>query len=135
WTFDAILAFRAGERRAFLARSAALAAVPAFLSLWWFVLPLPGSLDVAASHRRDLLAFLGGNQSFVRVTFFDRMLDAFTWLELTPRLLALVGLAALGTLPAIADPPLRTLWLVQAGLAIPTFAHPFHQDRFLIPLV
>src|SRR6185436_3018739 len=37
WTFDAILAFRAGERRAFLARSAALAAVPTFLSLWWFV--------------------------------------------------------------------------------------------------
>lgn len=135
WTLDAILAFRAGERRAFLSRSAALALVPALLCLWWFVLPMPGSLDVAAGHRRDLAAFLAGNQDFVRVPFFDRMLDAFSWLELTPRLLALIGLAALCTLPSITRPALRTVWLVLAGFAIPAFAHPFHQDRFLIPIV
>ena len=135
WIFEAVEAARAGDGAAFAKRGLALAAIPALLLLWWFVLPLPGSVDAGATHRRDLAAYLALNREMPRAPLSQRILDASTWLALTPRLLAVIVLASLATLPRVRRPPIRTLWLVLACLAVPALAHPFHLDRFLIPQV
>ncbi len=133
WILEAVEAARAGNGRAFSRRTLALAAVPAALLLWWFVLPLPGSADVGAAHRHDFAYFLGLNRDFQRVPFSQRFLDASTWLALTPRLFVVLALASLAMLPRLREPAVRTLWLVFACLAGPALLHPFHLDRFLIP--
>jgi hypothetical protein len=133
WILEAIEAARAGNGSAFAKRSLALAAVPVFLLLWWFVLPLPGSLDAGAAHRHDLAAYLALNREMPRVPFSQRLFDASTWLALTPRLFAVIALASFATLSELRRREIRTLWLVLACLAGPALAHPFHLDRFLIP--
>jgi hypothetical protein len=133
WLVEAVQAARGGGSRAFSKRSLALAAVPAALLLWWFVLPLPGSMDVGAAHRHEFAYFLGLNREMARVPISRRLLDASTWLALTPRLFLVLVIASFAMLPRLREPAVRTLWLVFACLAGPALAHPFHLDRFLIP--
>jgi hypothetical protein len=134
WTFDAIARLRQGERAELARRSAALLAIPAAALLWWFVLPVPGGLDVGREHRAQIFAFLSGNQQFDRVSYATRLLHASAFLSLTPRLFVVAVVAAAAAIPIVSRPPVRALGLVFLAMAVPTLAHPFHLDRFLIPI-
>ncbi|HEV8111524.1 MAG TPA: hypothetical protein VGR31_02015 [Planctomycetota bacterium] len=134
WVCEAVVAARAGAFAAFARRSAALVLVPALSFAWWFLLPLPGGVDVGLEHRRALVAFLSGNQGWERVPYPRRLLDASAWLTLTPRLFVVLVLAALAAVRVVSRPGVRALVLVFLSMAVPTLAHPFHLDRFLIPI-
>ncbi len=145
WNYGLLLAFglfvdwgidlvRAEDKAGFLRGSVRLAIVPALAIAWWFVLPLPGGFGLGASHRAVFLDFLGGNRDLARVPFGRRALDAACWLEPTPRMLLLVVVAAFVTLRRLREPAVRTLWIVLLAMTVPVLAHPFHLDRFLLPV-
>lgn len=134
WLCEAVSAARAGEWRAFLRRSASLWLVPVAVALWWFIAPFPAGFEAGLEHRRALAGFLAGNRDFARVPAADRLLHASAWLSLTPRLFVVVAVSAAATLSCATRPAIRTLWLVFAAMAIPMLCHPFHLDRFLIPV-
>ncbi len=134
WVCEGIAAAGAGTLGGFARRSAALALVPAAVCSWWFALPLPGGLDLGLEHRRALLAFISGNRDLGTTPYALRLLHASAWLSLTPRLLALIVLAATATLSLARRPAVRAVWLVLLATAGPILAHPFHLDRFLIPI-
>jgi hypothetical protein len=131
---EGIAAARAGAFAPFTRRCALLALVPAAACLWWFALPIPGGLDVGLDHRRSFIAFLSLNRGFPRVEYSRRLLEASAWLTWTPRLFAVLIVGAASTLSLVARAPVRSLWLVLGALAAPTLAHPFHLDRFLLPI-
>jgi nitrate reductase NapE component len=128
WLFETIAACRSGEGAACARRTGALLLIPAVALLWWF------GFDAGHEHRRQLIAYLAGNRGFDPVPYATRLLHASAWLSLTPRLFVVVIVSAAATLPLVARPPLRAIWLVFAALAGPILAHPFHLERFLIPI-
>ena len=128
WLFETITVLRSGEVAAWARRSGALLLIPAAACLWWF------GFDAGHEHRAQLVAYLGGNRAFGRVSYATRLLHASAWLSLTPRLFVVVIVSAAATLPLIQRPPLRALWLVLVAMAGPILAHPFHLERFLIPI-
>lgn len=126
-------AARRGETRPFLARMARTALVPAVACAWWFVLPLPGGLAIAAEHRTALLDFLHGNLGGAPTPAGRRVLYAAACFAPTPRFLVLEIVAFLAALRFVRDPAVRVLALVFVAATLPVELHPFHQDRFLIP--
>lgn len=134
WSLEAMSSFRSQEGSAAVRRGAVLLSIPAVAVLWWFVLPIPGGFEVAREHRVQLVAFLSGNQDFGRVPYATRLLHASAWLSLTTRLFVVAAVSAAASLALAPKAPVRTLWLVFAAMAVPILAHPFHLDRFLIPI-
>lgn len=114
-----------------------LALVPALGFAWWFVLPLPGGSELAASHREAFMAFLSGNQHLNRTPDAQRLLDWGVHAVTTPRLLLLL-VAGIGGLVWIGRrrAPVIAVWLIWLACLLPIVLHNFHLDRFLVlPLV
>lgn len=129
---------RGGGPRAF-ARLGRLLAVPALTAFWWLVLPLPLGAATAAEHRGALLGFLGGNLELTPTPYSRRALDAIGWFAISGRMLGLLLVGLVLALGAgwgreLRRPGARALALALLALAGPTLAHPFHLDRFLIPI-
>lgn len=123
--------------RAFVGSVVRLACLPVLGFAWWFVLPLPGGLELGASHRAAFLAFLEGNQHLVRTPDGQRLLHWGVYALATPRMLALV-VAGIGALIWIARrrAPVIGVWLIWLACLVPIATHNFHLDRFLVlPLV
>lgn len=110
-----------------------LAAVPLVGFAWWFVLPLPGGLELGASHRDAFAAFLGGNQQLERTPDAQRLLHWGVYALSTPRLFVLL-VAGLGGLTWCARrrAPVLAAWLVWLACLVPIATHNFHLDRFLV---
>lgn len=130
---ELVTAARGGTLRATCGRLAWVALLPFVAALWWFVWPLPGDFELGASHRSSFASFLAGNQEFVTPRGM-RLLD---WTTLAaPVAVFLVGTLGLAwSLRAWRDPAVRTVWSVALGLCVPTALHPFHLDRFVLPVV
>jgi hypothetical protein len=107
--------------------------IPLVALAWWFLLPLPGGASAGAQHREALFGFLGGNTELEPVPAGVRLFHLLCSLAPTPRLLVveLLGLAA--ALWLVRDAAVRTLAIVLVAMWGPVFAHPFFQDRFLVP--
>lgn len=123
---------RTGKGASTARRLVWFAVPPGLAALWWFVCPLPGGLELGASHRAAFASFLAGNQEFVTPRAM-RILD-WTTLVAPPGAWLLGALGVLLSLRAWRDPALRTCWLVALALVVPTALHPFHLDRFLLPI-
>jgi len=110
-----------------------LAAIPLVGFAWWFVLPLPGGLELGASHREAFAAFLGGNQQLERTPDAQRLLHWGVYAFSTPRLFVLL-IAGLGGLTWCARrrAPVLAAWLVWLACLVPMATHNFHLDRFLV---
>lgn len=132
WAFEFAGALRASSAAAFARRSAWLVPVPAFLLLWWFVLPLPFGGVVAAEHREAFAGFLQGNQGFARYPDLLRLAYLGDWFAFTPRLLLLELALALAALRWVRVGAVRVLFLLLMATAVPIALHPFHDARFQI---
>lgn len=131
---EGVRAWRVGSGRAFLARTLWLAAPLVLALAWWFVLPLPGGLELGRAHRENLLSFLEGNRGRPRTPDARRVQEWGAYFVPTLRFgLVLTG-GVLLSLARLSNPGVRTAWIVLLGLGIPIAAHPFHLERFLIPL-
>lgn len=133
WAFELVAARKAGRSRDFLLRARWLVAVPLAACLWWFVLPLPGGLDVAREHRAAFAGFLAGNLGATPATAGERVLLAATGIGPTVRLAVLVVVLAFVALRSARTPGVRVLVLAAGLLLGAPLAHPFFLDRFLIP--
>ncbi|MBK7643431.1 MAG: hypothetical protein IPJ19_10335 [Planctomycetes bacterium] len=111
----------------FMGRSVALGIVPMLACLWWFVLARGNE------HFSVLLAFLKGNRGGPVHTLNERLMHSALFLHLGPVLLGCVLLLALFALVRLRSGPVRALFLVALALAVPSWLHPFHLDRFLVP--
>jgi len=129
-----ILAMRARRTLPFAISTARLAVPAAIGFTWWFLLPLPGGAEVAATHRSAFMEFLSGNQQLVRTPDAHRLLDWGISLFRTPRTFVAVLFGALLTLPLLKKAPrsIGTIWLVLLAFVVPIATHNFHLDRFLI---
>jgi hypothetical protein len=132
WLADAVRSWRAGSLRAYLARARWLCGVPLLAGIWWFVLPIPGGLDIAREHREAFLDFLAGNRGLV-TPFAHKPLYACSYFALNPRMTFLEAIALLATLRFLSSATIRCLWFCALLLWVPVWLHPFHQDRFWIP--
>lgn len=119
--------------RAWVLSAARLALVPAIVCLWWFVLPLPGGSEMAASHRTAFLGFLGGNLHFRAVAWPARVFDWGAGVFISPRAFLLVVLFALIGFRFWRTREVRTLAMLGLCCIVPVALHPFHEDRFLLP--
>jgi hypothetical protein len=133
WALELLVAVRAERARELLLRARWLAAIPLLASVWWFVLPLPGGLDLAREHRAAFAGFLAGNLGGTSATAAERVLYAATGLAPTVRLALLVVVAAFVGLRAVRTPAVRTLALAAGVMLGAPLVHPFFLDRFLIP--
>ncbi len=132
---EALAAVRAREAKAFLIRTLALGALPLALFSWWFLWPWPGDGSTGASHRAAFLSFLSGNRDPSMATPpAVRVVHWSTFLVWSPRVLVLALLGALVSLKLLREPGMRALWLVFLAFLLPVSMHPFHLDRFLIPV-
>jgi len=113
----------------YVGRTIALAIVPFLACLWWFVLAR------GAEHREVLVAFLQGNREGQAVPQGIRWLHAGLSLTRGPFVLGCVLVLAGIALTRLRSAPVRALLLVALALVVPSWTHPFHLDRFLIPQV
>ncbi len=133
---------RAAGPRASLRHFLCLAALPALVLAWWFVLPWPAGLETAASHRAALLDFLGGNLAMGETPGRVRLFYA-SFLTARPGWTLLAVLLALASLLAFVGPTsgpvaglrarVRVAWFALLALGAPVVLHPFHLDRFALP--
>ncbi|MBI1382368.1 MAG: hypothetical protein GC161_14925 [Planctomycetaceae bacterium] len=134
--WEAVDETRAGRGRKFAARCVWLATPVLAAWLWWFVWPWPAGSGTAASHREAMLHFLGGNRDeSLRTAAGLRWVDWGCFLVRSPRwlLVLLAGaLAALVVGGRVRE--VRLLTLVFVAMAVPVSLHPFHLDRFLLPV-
>jgi hypothetical protein len=105
------------------------------LCLWWFVFPWPGDLGLADRHRGAVADFLAGNLGGGGLPWTWRALDFLSGASAHPVLVLFAGAGVVLSLRRLARPAVRTLWVVLLCLAVPTALHPFHLDRFLIPIL
>ncbi len=132
--FQAWRAGRDGSLSVFFKRVAWLA-LPLFITLlWWFVWPWPGNGEIAAQHREAFVTYLSGNSAGGSTPWSLRLLSLSVAFVPTVRfgLLLIVGLAL--ALRFSGNAAVRLMWLVTGCFAIPIGLHPFHLDRFLIPI-
>jgi hypothetical protein len=111
----------------YVGRTIALAIVPFLACLWWFVLAR------GAEHREVLAAFLQGNREGTAIPQSWRWLHAGLSLHRGPFVLGCVLVLAAFALTRLRSAPVRVLFLVALALVVPSWTHPFHLDRFLIP--
>jgi len=133
WAIEFGLAVRAGRARELLRRSRWLVAVPLFSIVWWFLLPLPGGLELAREHRAAFAGFLAGNLGATPASAAERLLYATTGIGTTVRMAVLVVVLACAALRLAATPVVRVLALAAGFLLGAPLVHPFFLDRFLIP--
>jgi len=135
WLWESIVALRQGELRAQLVRTGWLVLVPALAGAWWFLLPLPGGLELGAEHRQVFAAFLHENRGRPYEPWTTRLLYLGNYLSFTPRLFVLQLGLALVALAALREASVRTWWLVLLASYVPMALHPFHLERFVIVCV
>lgn len=135
--WEAVEQARAGRGREFAARCVWLAAPVLAAWLWWFVLPWPAGYATGASHREAMLHFLGGNRDeSIRTAAGLRWVDWGCFLVRSPRWLLVLGTGALvAWILGWRVREVRVLTLVFVCMAVPISMHPFHLDRFLLPVV
>jgi hypothetical protein len=129
-----VSASRGGEWRASARRALQAAALPVIALLWWFVLPLPGGFETAAAHRAAVADFLGGNQQLAPTANAMRLLYFLAFFVPTARLGIVLVLGVLLSLFHLHQREVRSLWWVLLALGLPIALHPFHIDRFQIPV-
>ncbi|MEE8468263.1 MAG: hypothetical protein V3T22_07395 [Planctomycetota bacterium] len=132
WLVESWLETRAGRARSQALRSLWLALPLTAMLSWWFVLPLPAGLEVAAGHREALAGFLAGNRGGATTDWNMRLLHWGTGVARVPWLVVLAS-GWLLALRCAHRRPTRLLWLVALTSCVPVALHPFHLDRFLIP--
>jgi hypothetical protein len=120
--------------RAFAVRVLWFALPTALAFLWWFVLPLPQGFARAAEHRQALLDFLRGNLQLAPTPWGLRIVHWGAALAPSPRALLLLVAGVAIALVRWRDARVRALALVLAAMLVPIARHPFHLDRFLLPL-
>lgn len=125
---------REGRGRQALQSSSRAAFWPLVLALWWFVLPLPMGLDVAAQHRSAFFEWLAGNQDQMPTSWRIKLLNSATFFAPNPRTLLVIAIGAAATLSQLHRPAVRAAWCVFTALAAGVLVHRFHLPRFLIPL-
>ncbi len=132
WLLESWSEVRAGRGRSQALRSFWLA-LPVVVALsWWFVMPLPAGMEVAARHRHAFGEFLAGNRGGATTDWNMRLLHWETGVARVPWLLLLVTGWSLALRCALRR-PMRLLWSVALASCVPVALHPFHLDRFLIP--
>ena len=131
--FEWIRAARSGTARQIWGRALRLAAPLLVLCVWWFFLPLPGGFDTAAVHREAFMGFLRGNLEGVYYSSALRLVQWAAVLHAHPRamLLTLIGLVL--AMRTVGRPGGHLLGAAALITAAVLWAHPFHQDRFLVP--
>ena len=125
WYFEGFAARR--DLGKYAGRTFALAIVPVLACLWWFVLAR------GSEHCAVLVDFLKGNRELGRTPSSRRWMDAGLALHLGPIVLAGVLALALVALVKLRSAPVRVLFFVALAFIVPSWMHPFHLDRFLIP--
>ncbi len=125
WYFEGFAARR--DLGKFVARTFVLVLVPLVACVWWFVIAR------GEEHRAVLLAFLQGNRELGTHTQAERWMHAALSLHLGPLVLGGVLLLALVALARLRSAPVRALVFVALALVVPSWTHPFHLDRFLVP--
>jgi hypothetical protein len=131
---ELVISLRERRARIWARRTLAAALVPVLALAWWFLLPLPAGAERALQHREAFLGFLQGNQGLGSTAWTYRAVDWACSLCFTPRVLAVLALGALASLGRWREPGVRTLWIVFLALFLPIALHPFHLDRFLLPV-
>ncbi len=129
-----VLARKRGQSSRAFASTRSLAVWPLAALVWWFVLPFPEGLDVAAAHRAALVDWLAGNQDQIPTSWSVKLLNAATFFAPNPRVFVVLVVGALATLRWAGRPPIRAAWLVLLVLGGGVLSHRFHLPRFLIPL-
>jgi hypothetical protein len=124
---------RTRASRVWLRAALRMALVPAVLCLWWFVLPLPGGLEVGAGHRQAFLGFLSGNQTQAPTPFAQRLVDWCVGVFVSPRAAVLTLGLVLLSLACWRVREVRSIWIVGCACVVPVALHPFHLDRLLLP--
>lgn len=132
--YQGLRAGRAGEARAFLRRTAILASLPLLGAAWWFGLPLPEGLARGAAHRHAFAVWIAGNTGFAPTPGALRALHWGTFLVWAPRVLLLLGAGALAGLLRGDHRRGVSLGLVAVVSISLVSTHPFHLERFLLPL-
>jgi hypothetical protein len=133
WLLSARAAWRDGSLLDELWRASWLVLPPISACAWWFLLPLPGGIGLAAEHRASLFAYLSGNLGGAPTPIAQRALLVVTALGPSARFgLALLAAAACAV-PFALRPPVRAIALSAIALAAAPLAHPFFLERFLIP--
>lgn len=132
--YQGLRAGRAGELRSFLRRTAALAALPLLAAAWWFGLPLPEGLARGAAHRHAFAVWIAGNTEFAPTPGALRALHWGTFLVWAPRVLLILVVGALAGLLRSERRGAISLGLVAAVSITLVSTHPFHLERFLLPL-
>lgn len=133
-TFQALSAARVGNGKHFAWRVARMGFPFGVALAWWFGLPLPGGLQLGEEHRESFAFFLNGNRDVSWTPWARRILDLFAAFVPTARFGLLVLSGLLFSLRVVREPSIRLLWCVLLGFAIPMSMHPFHLERFFIPL-
>jgi hypothetical protein len=127
---------RARRGRRWLVQCACLAAVPLVSFGWWFLWPWPLERAVGASHRAALGSFLSGNlDPSMRTPWSLRGVHWTCFLFWSPRVLLLAAAGLLASARFALAPSVRAMWISLLALGLPIALHPFHLDRFLIPLL
>jgi hypothetical protein len=132
WICECTAAIRANDLREQLRRTLRLAVVPLVVCVWWFLLPLPGGMEIAGAHRAAFFEFLIGNTGLV-TRFAYKPLNAFGHFAWNPRTMVLQALMLLASLRFLSHPAVRCLWFVFLFAWLPVWLHPFHNERFFIP--
>jgi hypothetical protein len=125
WYFEGFAARR--ELGKYVGRTIVLVLVPLLACVWWFVLAR------GEEHRAVLLAFLQGNRDGAAHSQAERWMHAALSLHLGPLVLGCVLLLALVALVRLRSAPVRVLFFVALAFVVPSWTHPFHLDRFLVP--
>jgi hypothetical protein len=125
WYFEGFAARR--DLGKYIGRTIALVTVPLFACVWWFVLAR------GPEHCAVLVAFLKGNRDGPVTPQAVRWMHSALSLHLGPFVLGCVLLLALVALVRLRSAPVRALFLVALAFVVPSWMHPFHLDRFLIP--
>ena len=125
WYFEGFDARR--DMAKYIGRTFALLIVPLIACLWWFVLAR------GPEHVTTLVDFLKGNRDGTPTPQGVRWLHAGLFLHRGPFVLGCVLALAAIALTRLRSAPVRALFLVALALVVPSWTHPFHLDRFLIP--
>lgn len=133
WFIELIVAVRARRAREAIVRARWLVLVPALASAWWFLLPLPGVLELAREHRAAFAGFLAGNLEAAPASAAERALYSATGIAPTVRAALLVVVLAIVALRGVRAPAVRATALAAIALLGAPLVHPFFLDRFLVP--
>jgi len=131
---DLALALPRRELRAVVRRDALLLPIPLLALLWWFVAPFPLGGEWAVSHRAAFVGFLTGNTQAAAVPVAHRLLHAASYLCPSPLAALGIGAGLALSLRHLRRAAVRTVWIALLVFAGALLAHPFHLDRFLLPL-